>query len=233
MSSSSTRSAAPATMKYTLDSGRGPRQPASLRSGIKRFAPLVAGEKPQVIIAVAAITISSVASLVAPVLIAHTIDTYIRRQGSERPVALLPAGAGRVFRGRGGQLRPDPNHGRRGAQGSVPRSKRPVPQAAGTSGGVLQPEQGGRPDFAAEQRYRQAQPVCFPGADAVRREHLPDDRRRRLSAQPEYPPGRGRAAARAGRADFQPQHFCVDQGQEHEEPANARRHELGSAGKPE
>jgi ABC-type multidrug transport system fused ATPase/permease subunit len=65
-------------MKYTLNSGRGPRQPASLRSGIKRFAPLVAGEKPQVIIAVAAITISSVASLVAPVLIAHTIDTYIR-----------------------------------------------------------------------------------------------------------------------------------------------------------
>lgn len=65
-------------MKYTLESGRGPRQPASLRSGIKLFAPLVAGEKPQVIIAVAAITISSVASLVAPVLIAHTIDTYIR-----------------------------------------------------------------------------------------------------------------------------------------------------------
>jgi ABC-type multidrug transport system fused ATPase/permease subunit len=65
-------------MKYTLDSGRGPRQPASLRSGIKRFVPLVAGEKRQVIIAVAAITISSVASLIAPVLIAHTIDTYIR-----------------------------------------------------------------------------------------------------------------------------------------------------------
>lgn len=78
MSSSSTPSAAPATMKYTLDTGRAPRQPASLRSGIKRFVPLVAGEKRQVIIAVLAITFSSVASLVAPVLIAHTIDTYIR-----------------------------------------------------------------------------------------------------------------------------------------------------------
>jgi ATP-binding cassette, subfamily B, bacterial len=78
MSSSFTPSAAPATMKYTLNSGRGARQPASLRSGIKRFVPLVAGEKRQVILAVAAITISSVASLVAPVLIAHTIDTYIR-----------------------------------------------------------------------------------------------------------------------------------------------------------
>lgn len=65
-------------MKYTLDSGKAPRQPASLRSGIKRLVPLIADEKPQVIIAVAAITISSAASLVAPVLIAHTIDTYIR-----------------------------------------------------------------------------------------------------------------------------------------------------------
>ena len=78
MSSSSIPSAAPATMKYTLDSGKSPRPPASLRSGIKRFVPLVADEKRNIIIAVAAITISSVASLVAPVLIAHTIDTYIR-----------------------------------------------------------------------------------------------------------------------------------------------------------
>src|SRR4051812_39723002 len=78
MSSSSTRSAAPATMKYTLDSGKGPRQPASLRSGIKRFLPLIKDEKRQIIVAVAAITISSVAALVAPVLIAHTIDNYIR-----------------------------------------------------------------------------------------------------------------------------------------------------------
>jgi ATP-binding cassette, subfamily B, bacterial len=80
MSSSFTRSAAPATMKYTLETGRSPRPPASLRSGIKRFAPLVAGEKRNVIIAVAAITLSSGASLLAPALIAHTIDTYIRVQ---------------------------------------------------------------------------------------------------------------------------------------------------------
>jgi len=65
-------------MKYTLESGRSQRAPASLRSGIKRFLPLIAGEKRNVIIAVAAITLSSVANLVAPVLIAHTIDTYIR-----------------------------------------------------------------------------------------------------------------------------------------------------------
>jgi ATP-binding cassette subfamily B protein len=65
-------------MKYTLDSGKSTRPPASLRSGIKRFVPLVADEKGNVVIAVATITFSSVASLVAPVLIAHTIDTYIR-----------------------------------------------------------------------------------------------------------------------------------------------------------
>jgi len=65
-------------MKYTLDSGKSPRPPASLRSGIKRFVPLVAEEKRNVVIAVATITFSSVAALVAPVLIAHTIDTYIR-----------------------------------------------------------------------------------------------------------------------------------------------------------
>jgi ATP-binding cassette subfamily B protein len=65
-------------MKYTLETGRSQRAPTSLRSGVKRFVPLVADEKRYVVIAVAAITLSSVASLVAPVLIAHTIDTYIR-----------------------------------------------------------------------------------------------------------------------------------------------------------
>ncbi|HEY2846038.1 MAG TPA: ABC transporter ATP-binding protein [Bryobacteraceae bacterium] len=77
MSNSSTPSAAPATTKYRLETGLTQRPPASLRSGVKRFLPLVADEKPQVIIAVVAITLSSLASLTAPVLIAHTIDTYI------------------------------------------------------------------------------------------------------------------------------------------------------------
>ena len=77
MSSSSTPSAVPATMKYRLETGPSKRGPVSLRSGIKRFVPLVAEEKPHIIVAVAAITISSLASLTGPVLIAHTIDTYI------------------------------------------------------------------------------------------------------------------------------------------------------------
>jgi ATP-binding cassette subfamily B protein len=78
MSSSSTPSAVPATTNYTLDSGKSPRAQVSFRTGIKRFVPLVAAEKRHVVIAVVAITFSSVASLVAPALIAHTIDTYIR-----------------------------------------------------------------------------------------------------------------------------------------------------------
>ncbi|MBZ5632040.1 MAG: ABC transporter ATP-binding protein/permease [Acidobacteriia bacterium] len=65
-------------MKYTLDSGKTPQPPATLRSGIKRFAPLVVDEKRYLVIAVVAITLSSVASLTGPVLIARTIDTYIR-----------------------------------------------------------------------------------------------------------------------------------------------------------
>ncbi len=69
-------------MKYTLDTTGSQRPPASVRSGIKRFLPLVADEKRHVVIAVAAITISSTASLIAPVLIAHTIDKYIRLKNS-------------------------------------------------------------------------------------------------------------------------------------------------------
>ncbi len=70
-------------MKYKLETGPSQRPPVSLRAGIQRFSPLLAGEKSQVITAVVAITISSVTALIAPVLIAHTIDTYIRlRDGS-------------------------------------------------------------------------------------------------------------------------------------------------------
>lgn len=77
-------------MNYTLSAARGPR-PASLRSGIKRFRPLLANEKRYLIAAVAAITVSSVGSLVAPMLIAHTVDTYIAVQDASglRRFALL------------------------------------------------------------------------------------------------------------------------------------------------
>ncbi len=74
-----TASAARATTKYTLEKalpGAGPKK--SLRETGKTFLPLLATEKPNVIVAVVAIVISSLATLVAPVLIIRAIDTYIR-----------------------------------------------------------------------------------------------------------------------------------------------------------
>jgi ATP-binding cassette subfamily B protein len=86
MSSSLTHSAAPVTSKsppsgaYSL--AEGAPVTASLRAGIRRLTPLLAGERRDVVIAVAAVTVSSVAALVAPILIARAIDLYIRPKDS-------------------------------------------------------------------------------------------------------------------------------------------------------
>src|SRR5580693_4457954 len=66
-----TPSAVRATTNYTLDKSAG------FAPG-KAFVPLFAGEKANVIMAVVAISISSIATLVAPVLMIRAIDTYIR-----------------------------------------------------------------------------------------------------------------------------------------------------------
>src|ERR1700753_1778511 len=65
-------------MKYTLETGKGPRQQTSLREYGSKFLPLFATEKAPCAAAVAAILISSGATLVAPVIIVRTIDTDIR-----------------------------------------------------------------------------------------------------------------------------------------------------------
>ena len=65
-------------MKYTLETAKGPRQQRSLREYGSRFLPLFATEKAPFAGAVAAILISSGATLVAPVVIVRTIDTDIR-----------------------------------------------------------------------------------------------------------------------------------------------------------
>ena len=65
-------------MKYTLETGKGPRQQRSLREYGSKFLPLFATEKAPFAAAVAAILISSGATLVAPVIIVRTIDTDIR-----------------------------------------------------------------------------------------------------------------------------------------------------------
>jgi ATP-binding cassette subfamily B protein len=67
-------------MKYTLDTTIGPRPRRSLRESGKKFLPLFATEKKSFIAAVVAITLSSIATLVAPILIVRAIDTDIRQK---------------------------------------------------------------------------------------------------------------------------------------------------------
>jgi len=67
-------------MKYTLETKPGPRPKRSLRESGKKFLPLFATEKTSFIGAVVAITLSSAATLVAPVIIVRTIDTDIRQR---------------------------------------------------------------------------------------------------------------------------------------------------------
>jgi ATP-binding cassette subfamily B protein len=65
-------------MKYTLETTSGPRRKGSLRETTKKFIPLFATEKKPFIGAMAAISFSSVATLIAPVIIVRTIDTDVR-----------------------------------------------------------------------------------------------------------------------------------------------------------
>jgi len=46
----------------------------------RRLVPLMAGEKRAVVIALAAVAVSSAANLIAPIIIAHTVDTYIQNK---------------------------------------------------------------------------------------------------------------------------------------------------------
>jgi ATP-binding cassette, subfamily B, bacterial len=67
---------------YKLElTGFGKKPPGakgSLRAGIKRFVPLMAGEKGTVIFALLAMGVSAVTALTAPIIIARAIDTYVR-----------------------------------------------------------------------------------------------------------------------------------------------------------
>jgi ATP-binding cassette, subfamily B, bacterial len=75
-----TRNEAPATTNYYALSkpARGDR-PASLGSAITRLAPLMADERRNVSVAFGTMLLSSVAGLLGPVIIGHTVDTYVRR----------------------------------------------------------------------------------------------------------------------------------------------------------
>jgi ATP-binding cassette subfamily B protein len=65
-------------MKYKLETKQGPGQKRSLWESGKKFLPLFATERASFIAALVAIVLSSIATLVAPVLIVRIIDTDIR-----------------------------------------------------------------------------------------------------------------------------------------------------------
>ena len=70
-------------MKYKLENTKPFGSKSSLRAGIKRFLPLVAEERPYIIVAVIAMLTSSGATLVAPVIIGRAIDTYVRLKDTQ------------------------------------------------------------------------------------------------------------------------------------------------------
>jgi ATP-binding cassette subfamily B protein len=80
---------------YTLKSAAAPKSSKSevtLRAGLKRFIPLMTGEGRAATISLVAILASSTASLLAPTIIGHGVDDYIRLKdgpGLMRQTALL------------------------------------------------------------------------------------------------------------------------------------------------
>jgi ATP-binding cassette subfamily B protein len=69
-------------MKYKLDTTRVFGGKRSLRAGIKRFAPLIVPERGHLAIAMAAMLVSSCATLAGPVIIGRAVDTYVRLKDS-------------------------------------------------------------------------------------------------------------------------------------------------------
>ena len=67
-------------MNYTLNKGDKPQQSAAIGTALKRLAPLLTDEKRLVISAFFAMLVANGSSLVGPVIISHTVDTYIRNR---------------------------------------------------------------------------------------------------------------------------------------------------------
>lgn len=69
-------------MNYTLNTGSGTQTKRTLLSGFQKLVPLAVGEKKGILQAVLAILLNSGASLTAPIIIAHAIDTVIPNRDS-------------------------------------------------------------------------------------------------------------------------------------------------------
>ena len=69
---------APATTNpYRLSSAQGQPRSASVAAALKRLAPVMAGQRRSVVAAFVATIVASGASLIAPVIIGRTVDSYI------------------------------------------------------------------------------------------------------------------------------------------------------------
>ena len=201
-------------MKYKLETSTGPRPKRSLRESGKKFGPLFANEKGKFVGALIAIVLSSLATLIAPVLIVRIIDTEIRLKNFHGLVVWSLVVLAIYVAGWRGKLYPGSHHGRSRPAGAVQLAKCAVPEAARPAGGVLQREQGRRFDLATEQRYRQAESVCLAGVDAIRRQRGAHYRRGDFPGGYACQAWSGGIDARAGRAAVDARNVGVDQAQE-------------------
>src|SRR6516225_9805359 len=69
-------------MKYKLETTKAVAAKRSLRAGIKRFVPLIVPERSYLAVAVAAMLVSSGATLIGPIIIGRAVDTYVRLKDS-------------------------------------------------------------------------------------------------------------------------------------------------------
>src|SRR4051812_9066076 len=65
---------------YTLSKARLDEQSPGIASALRRLGPLLAGAGRSVMVAFVAVIVTSIASLLAPLIIGHTIDQYIARR---------------------------------------------------------------------------------------------------------------------------------------------------------
>ena len=68
--------------KYKLETTKAVAAKRSLRAGIKRFVPVIVPESSYLAVAVAAMLVSSGATLIGPVIIGRAVDTYVRLKDS-------------------------------------------------------------------------------------------------------------------------------------------------------
>jgi len=66
------------SMKYKLETTKAFGTKRTLRAGIKRFVPLIVPERGYIAVAVAAMLVSSGATLVGPIIIGRAVDTFVR-----------------------------------------------------------------------------------------------------------------------------------------------------------